>query len=242
MAVLLALFILFLFMITKKKAFFTFISLTANIAVLCYALNLNHKGHNIWVISICLALFFTFFSLILISGLKKKTFAAILSTLISLSFTMILFKIFMVFTQGVDYTYMGYIAGQNYLSDLFLSQILIGGLGAIMDIAITEASAINELVDINSKISIKDLISSGREVGHDIMGTMINIMLFTYICGIIPLIILKMKNNIELHTIIIWQVPMELYGFMIGSIGILLTIPISLTVSIIVFKKLRRSI
>lgn len=242
MATLLAIFILLLINVTKMKGFFSFISVSLNIAILWYALNLNYNGYNILIICNCLVLFFTFGSLIFISGFKKKTFVAILSTLISLCFTMLLFKILMACTEGVDYTYMGYITGQNYQGDLFMSQMLIGGLGAIMDVAITEASAINELVSVDNGISLKDLMKSGREVGHDIMGTMINIMLFTYVCGIIPLIILKMKNNVKLHTIIIWQIPTELFGFIIGSIGILLTIPISLSVSILIFKKVGRFI
>lgn len=240
MGILAALFIWFLFIVTKGKSFLFMISLTVNIAALSYALILNDNGHNILMISNCLVLFFTFTSLLLIGGINRKTFIAILSTLISLGFTMVLFKITMMYTEGVDYTYMEYIYGQNNLSELFLSQILIGSLGAIMDVAITEASAINELVDKNNKVSVKELIRSGREVGYDIMGTMINIMLFAYICGAVPLIILKLKNNIDLHTIIIWQIPMELYRFLIGSIGILLTIPISLFISIMIFKKGRR--
>lgn len=244
MAILLALFILLLLNVTKMKGLFTFLSLAANIGIFGYAVHLNYTGHNILLISEGLVLFFTCISLLFISGFTKKTFIAMLSTLITLSFTMVIFKLLMIYTQGVDYTYMEYITGQNYMSDLFMSQILIGGLGAIMDVAITEASAINELVVINQAISIKELIRSGREVGFDIMGTMINIMLFTYICGIIPIIILKMKNHIQLSTIIRLQIPMELYGFMVGSIGILLAIPISLFISIVLFKrfKFRRSI
>lgn len=242
MAILLALFIWSLLIVSKMKGVFYFISFVVNISVLWYALNLNYNGHNILMISNCLVLFFTAISMLFISGFKRKTFVVILSTLLSLSFTMIIFKILMLCTEGVDYTYMEYIAGQNYLSQLFISQILIGGLGAIMDVAISEASAINELVDINNNISLKELLNSGREVGYDVMGTMINIMLFTYICGAIPIFIIKMKNHVKLHTIIMWQIPTELYGFIIGSIGILITIPISLFVSIVIFKKLRRFI
>ena len=242
MAVLTALFLLLMFIVTNRKGFFSVISLAINIVVLWYALSLNYNGHNILMISNCLVLFFTFTSLFFINGVNRKTFIAMLSTLISLFFTMLLFKIVMLFTDGVDYTYMEYIAGQNNLSELFLSQMLIGGLGAIMDVAITETSAIHELVDKNSQIPAKELLKSGREVGHDIMGTMINVMLFTYICGTIPLIILKMKNDIKLHTIIVWQIPMELYRFIVGSIGILLTIPISLLISILIMKKVRRSL
>jgi uncharacterized membrane protein len=172
-----------------------------------------------------------------IGGFRKKTFVAILSTLISLGFTILLFKIVMFYTDGVDYAFMEYIASPSDLPEIFMSQILIGGLGAIMDVAITEAATISELTAQNAEISVKELLKSGREVGHDIMGTMINVMLFTYIGGSIPLIILKMKSDVRLHTIILWHMPMEMYRFLTGSIGILLTIPVSLMVSIVLFKK-----
>ncbi len=242
MALLSALFVMLIFIVIRRKGLFSVFSLAVNIAILWYALKLNYNGHNILMISNFLVLIFTFVSLFFISGLKKKTLIALLSTLLSLFFTMALFQILVLTTGGVDYTYMEYIAGQNHLSELFLAQILMGGLGAIMDVAITEASAMNELVDKNPEISWKELVISGREVGYDIMGTMINIMLFTYISGTIPLIILKMRNNIPLHSILMRQIPMELYRFIIGSIGILLTIPVSILVSILIFKKGRRFI
>ena len=58
------------------------------------------------------------------------------------------------------------------------------------------------LIEKDNNISKKRLLSSGRELGYDIMGTMINVLLFTYICGEIPLIILKMKNGFNLINLI----------------------------------------
>ena len=242
LAILIAFFVMLLYIVIGKKGILSIISLIVNITVFCYALDLYSKGHNILMLSNCLVLFFTFSSLFFIGGLKKKSFVAILSTLITLCFTMILFKLVMAYTAGVDYTYMLYVQGHDDLSEIFMSQILLGGLGAIMDVAITEVSTINELVAKNNEIPLRELLRSGREVGHDIMGTMINVMLFTYICGSIPLIILKMNNDIKFHTIILWHLPMEIYGFLIESIGILLSIPISLLISVILFKKLRRNL
>ena len=241
-ALLIAAFILLILFAAKRKGLFSVISLFINIIVFCYALNLYAEGHDILLLSNCLVLFFTFVSLLLISGFKKKTFAAILSTLISICITMILFKIVMLYTDGVDYAFMEYIVSPDDLPEIFMSQMLLGGLGAIMDVSITEASAMNELVLKDSGISRRDLIKSGREVGHDIMGTMINVMLFTYICGSIPLIVLKMNSGVRLHTVILWHIPMELYRFLLGSIGILLTIPVSLLVSVLLFRRQRRSV
>jgi uncharacterized membrane protein len=236
-AILASLLIWLLIVLIRKKGLFFIISLVINIASLGYALHLNHNGLNILTLSNCLVLIFTFISLLFICGINRKAMAATLSTLITLVFTMVLFQITLANTDGIDYTYMEYIAGENNLSQLFLSQILIGSLGAIMDVAVTEASALNELILKNPEISAKELIQSGREVGYDIMGTMINIMLFAYLCGAFPLIILRLKNNIGLNTIILSQLPMELYRFLIGSIGILLAIPITVFISILTMKK-----
>ena len=240
MAALCAALILFILIIARKKGLFTILSLSVNIALFWYALDLYTKGTDILFLSNCLVLLFTVLSLLFISGLNRKALSAILATLISIAATLILFQIVMMTTDGVDYAFMEYIASPNDLPDIFMSQIMLGGLGAIMDVSITEAATINELIARDKRISIKDLIKSGREVGHDIMGTMINVMLFTYISGSIPLIILKMNSDIKLHTIILYHMPMELYRFFIGSIGILLSIPVSLFVSILFFKKVRR--
>jgi uncharacterized membrane protein len=242
LALLTALFVMLLFLVTKRKGIFSVISLIINIAVFCYALELYSDGRNILMLCNFLILFFTLTSLLFVGGIKKKTFVAILSTIISLYLTMLLFKIVSVYTNGVDYSYMLYVQSHDDLSEIFMSQLLLGGLGAIMDVAITEASTINELVVKNSGISVKELLRSGREVGHDIMGTMINVILFTYICGSIPLIILKMNNDIKFHTIVLWHLPMEIDGFLIESIGILLSIPVSLLISVAFFRKLRRNL
>lgn len=240
LAILFAILFLSILMVLRKKGIFVILSLAVNIFVFCYALNLYENGKDLLLLSNSMVLFFTFFSLLLISGFKRKTFAAIISTLLSIAITVLIFKLVMANTNGVDYAFMEYLVSPTDLPEIFMSQILLGGLGAIMDVTITMSSTIGELVEKNSIISIQDLIKSGREVGHDIMGTMVNVMLFTYVCGSIPMIIFKMKNDINLINIALWNMPFEWYRFLLGSIGILLSIPISLFISIILFKKVRK--
>jgi uncharacterized membrane protein len=236
-AVLLGAFAILILMVSGRRGILSLLSLSFNIALFCYALYLYGKGQDILLLTNILVLLFTFTSLFFISGPNKKTFVGILATLITLAISMILFKVVMLATGDIDYAFMQYITDPNDLAEIFMSQILLGGLGAIMDVAITEAATVSELIAKDSSISVKDLVRSGREVGYDVMGTMINVMLFTYISGSIPLIILKMNSDVRLHTIILWHMPMELYRFLIGSISILLTIPVSLLVSIVLFKK-----
>ena len=109
-----------------------------------------------------------------------------------------------------------------------------------MDVSVSMSATLNELIVKDPNISYKQLFRSGREVGHDIMGTMTNVLLFTYICGLIPLVLIEMKNGISLITIIKLHIPFEISRFLIGGIGIVISIPISLGVSILLFKVLRR--
>lgn len=241
-AILFSLLFLFILLVAKKRGILSIVSLILNIFVFWLALDLYKKGTNILFLSNCMVIFFTSTSLLLINGVKKSTFIAIISTLVSICFTMIILRLVMISTEGIDYAFMEYITSPDDLPEIFMSQILLGGLGAIMDVSITMSSTVNELVMKDSKIPINKLIKSGREVGYDIMGTMINVMLFTYICGSIPIIILKMKSQIRLITIILLHIPMELYRFLLGSIGILLTIPVSLFISILILKIIRRQL
>ena len=238
--VLFLLFALFfcILLVTRKKGLLIILSLLINMLVFWLAIRLHNGGADILLLSNIMVILFTALSLLLISGSNKKTYAAIVATMLSVGLTMLFFKIAMSSTDGVDYAFMEYMVSLDDLPQIFMSQILFGGLGATMDIAITMAATISELVSKNSDISFYTLLRSGREVGHDIMGTMINIMLFSYICGGIPLIILKMRNEISLVTIITSHIPFEIYRFLLGSIGILLAIPISLLISLIFFKKI----
>lgn len=241
MVILLAAFIYFVCLVALKKGFFTLITLFINICMFSYALDLYLKGSDIMLLSILASIFFTVFSLFLISGFNKKTFATILSTLISVGLTMVIFQIVLSYNR-IDYASMEYLTMPNDVENIFMAEILIGGLGAIMDIAITMAAATSELVEKDSTISTKELIKSGKEIGNDIMGTMINVLLFTFICGSIPFFILAMKNGIHIKNILTIYMSYEIYRFLTGSIGILLSIPISITLSILMLKKRKVSL
>ena len=85
---------------------------------------------------------------------------------------------------------------------IFISEIIMGGLGAIMDIAITISSSLNEIIEKNNQITLKELITSGKNIGRDVTSTMINVLFFTYICGAIPNLVLYFKNGINISSLI----------------------------------------
>ena len=114
---------------------------------------------------------------------------------------------------------------------IFISELLVGGLGAIMDISITMSSSMSELIEKDSEISFAALKKSGVEIGKDVMGTMTNVLFFTYVCGCIPLIVLAMRNDTRLSDIMKNYLNLEIVRSFVGSIGIVVTIPIAIIIS-----------
>jgi len=220
----------------KRKGLLTMISLFLNITVFYSLLTCYQDGTDILTVCILASLFFTLFSLAFLNGFSRKTLAAVISTILSVTVTMAIFMVVMNNSREMDFAYMDYLIMPRDARGIFLSGILIGGLGSIMDIAITMSSAINEIQHKNPSVTVKALFSSGRAIGDDIMGTMINVLLFTYVCGGIPMILLLLKNDIPPASIISVYMPYEIYRFLIGSIGILLAIPISLAISVLFTK------
>jgi uncharacterized membrane protein len=106
-----------------------------------------------------------------------------------------------------------------------------------MDVAITMSSSIFGLYEKNNHISIKALKASGMEIGKDVMGTMTNILFFAYISGSIPMLILYMKNGSPLGFTLSMNLSLELARALAGGIGIVLTIPIGLYISIFLVNR-----
>lgn len=238
--VLICVFILGIVIFAGKKGVLSIISIIMNIIIFTYALNEYVNGKDILKLCNLMIILFTMISLILASGINKQTVCAIISTLISVALIFIIYKITKENFEQPEYMMMEYITNPEHLDHIFMAGVLIGGLGAIMDVAISISVAVNELINKDKNISVKNLISSVKEIGYDIMGTMINVLFFTYMCGAIPMLILKIKNGYKFLSIIKFQIPFEIIRFLVGAIGIVVTIPISGFIAITILKKRRR--
>lgn len=238
--VLICVFILGIVIFAGKKGVLSIISIIMNIIIFTYALNEYVNGKDILKLCNLMIILFTMISLILASGINKQTVCAIISTLISVALIFIIYKITKENFEQPEYMMMEYITNPEHLDHIFMAGVLIGGLGAIMDVAIFISVAVNELINKDKNISVKNLISSVKEIGYDIMGTMINVLFFTYMCGTIPMLILKIKNGYKFLSIIKFQIPFEIIRFLVGAIGIVVTIPISGFIAITILKKRRQ--
>lgn len=215
-------------------------SIGVNIMVFVYGIIRYEGGDDLLKICAVMIVVFTVGTLLLVNGVNKRSLAAIISALATVALTMGIFLLALNYGEEIDYAALDYIVGDQDLETIFIASIAIAGLGAIMDVAVSIAAALQELVVKKPDITFRALVHSGREIGYDIMGTMMNVLLFTYICGLIPLMLIKMKNEVSLLTIIRLQIPFEICRFLIGSIGIVMAIPVSISIASIVMKMGRK--
>lgn len=225
-----------LFLIAKIRGIIIILNVIFNTLIFYLSLELYFKGISLLFLCMIEIFLFTCISLIIASGKNKKTYTAIISTIIS---TIILLLLSLIVIKLTDYK------GTNFnelsfltvpFEDVFICEIIIGGLGAIMDVAITMSSSISELIEKDSNISKQSLIKSGKEIGRDIMGTMMNVLFFTYLCSGLPIFVLALRNGYSITNYINNNFNLEITRFLTGSIGIVITIPISLYIATKIIK------
>ena len=113
--------------------------------------------------------------------------------------------------------------------ELLFSGIVLGALGAVMDVAVSIASAQYEMKQLAPKTKFQALVTSGLNVGRDVMGTMANTLVLAYIGGALPLILLisAQPDLPLLHVMNLNMIATEVVRSLIGSIGLLCAIPIT---------------
>ena len=216
--------------IVGRQGALTILTVIFNVAV--FAIGFWKAGDT----SNVLEILFAVITLVGLNGIHKKTLAAVFTTLIVLVMIMGIFDVVIHHAEDLDYSTMEYLGSIENPDEIFHAEILISGLGAIMDVAVAIAASLSEIVEKKPEVTFLELFKSGREIGYDIMGTMINVLLFVFGCGLIPMCLIRMNNDVSLITIIKLHIPCELCRFLVESIGIVLAIPISILVTSVMIK------
>lgn len=234
-------FAIIVLIVGRKQGFFSLISLVVNAVILSYALDLYLDQPDRNLIGICsiAVILFTVISLLLANGFNEKTYAAIIATLLGtfLSLFISYLVIWLTSEEGLRYEELQFITRPYQM--VFMAGLFLGSLGAVMDVAITMSSSIFGLYEQNHNIAVKALKKSGMEIGKDIMGTMTNILFFAYISGSIPMLILYLKNHSPLGYTLSMNLSLELARALAGGIGIVITIPIGLFITIYFINRKR---
>lgn len=110
---------------------------------------------------------------------------------------------------------------------LFISGILIASLGAVMDIAVSMISAMEEIKGTQDRLGRKDLFRSGMNVGRDMMGTMSNTLILAFAGTALNMIIVMYITSLGMnHLFNTDVVALEIIRAVSGSLGLVLTVPV----------------
>ncbi|HWR61180.1 MAG TPA: YibE/F family protein [Clostridia bacterium] len=174
-------------------------------------------------------------TLLIISGRSMKTLNAFLGTvsgvLVAGALALIVGNLCKLTGLGNEdaqlMAYVPQLIDLDYKGLLFAG-IIIGALGAVMDVTMSIASALSEIVQIQPDISTKKLIQSGMNIGRDTMGTMSNTLILAYAGGSIHTMLLLMAFKVPMFEIINMDVmASEILRAMAGSIGLICAIPLT---------------
>ena len=235
-----------LIIIGRGKGVKAVISLSLTVfAVIKILLPSMLKGIDPVPISILISIIITIITIFLVGGINKKSFAAIIGTtsgviiagLISYYVGM---KVQLTGLSSEEASMLMYIP-QNIQFDfknILFSGIILGSLGAVMDVGMSIASSIDEIYNANNSLTTKELFSSGMNVGKDIMGTMTNTLILAYTGSSIPLLLLFMAYETSIIKILNLDIiATEIIRSISGSIGLVLTIPITALAASFLIKR-----
>lgn len=240
------LFVTLLLIIGGIKGLKTLVSLVIAVAMIFFGyIPLIIKGVNPILASLGISIPVVIITLIIISGKNIKTFVAIIGTSLGVIISGILAFIFGNFAHltgladdsSISLAYIPQFRNLDYKGILF-GTILIGAIGAIMDVAISIASALYEINDLDKNISKKNMIISGMNIGKDMMGSMSNTLILAYVGTTLHLIILFIVYKIRFTEIInLDSIATEIIRAMAGSIGLIITIPVTVVIGTAIYKK-----
>lgn len=214
----------------RKKGFYSLISIGLTVLLITHALTpLILLGLNPVAATILICIASTAATMYLVGGFNAKSTSAVIGAILSLLFAGLLSYITMFTAHLTGFT------GENSMFlytahpeldfiGITISTMILATLGAVMDVAMSIASTINEIYITDNTKTVKDLFISGMNVGRDIIGTMANTLILVYLGGSLPLLLLA--GNIDLQKFInLNQVVTETASALIGSIAIVICVP-----------------
>lgn len=188
-----------------------------------------------------------FLALYLAHGLNVATTTAVFGTLASLLLTGLLAVVFVelsIFTGAgsEEAVFLQINQQQVNLEGLLLASIVIGTLGVLDDVTVTQASAVWELHHANPAYGIRELYRSGIRIGRDHIASTVNTLVLAYAGASLPLLILFSVSNRSLTQVVNTEtVAEEVVRTLVGSIGLVASVPITTALAAWVVTSGRRT-
>ncbi len=236
MSILAGVFVVCLLIFGGIQGFKTIVSLSFTILSIFYVfIPAILSGKNVYLWTIITAVFIILMTLLVVIGVSRKSLAAMLGCAFG-TFTVGSLTIFMqnvlALTGLIEddslYLLLLYPDNPTDLNSIIFAGIVIGAIGAIMDVSISIASSLHEVTVTSKTRNPMKIFASGINIGRDIMGTMANTLVLAYIGGSLSVTLLLVAYSSSTYALLNRELIItEILQALIGSFGILLTIPLT---------------
>ena len=124
------------------------------------------------------------------------------------------------------------------LRGLLVGGIVISALGAVMDVAMSIASALTEVHTVAPNRNTRELFRSGMNIGRDMVGTMTNTLILAFLGSGFALIIYLYSLGLSPHQLISSSyLTIEVVSSISSSIGVILSVPLTAVISSVILTK-----
>lgn len=232
--------------IGRKKGAQSLIGLFFTIVCLIWILiPLLFAGANTILATFLICVYVAVVTYTLLEGVTKKTVCAMLGTLLGLVLAIIfglmaqsLFKVHgMRMGDYVDALLQLKQGGTPIqLKGLLIGGMIVSSLGAIMDVAMSIASAVQELVRVNPKLTRKEIWKSGMNIGQDMIGTMTNTLILAFFGSSFVMVLYIYSLNVPVYELLSSTlVATQLVHGVASSIGVVLSVPLTVLIATLMY-------
>lgn len=192
-------------------------------------------GFNIYIMSIITCIFIVLVTAIIVYGIDEKSIATVLGCFGGVTVSLLLLCIMDSIIHISGYTseesmFLLLLDLDNpiNLKAIIFASIIIGAIGAIMDISIDISSSLREIANKIKEPTFSELFKSGITIGRDIIATMSNTLVLAYIGSSLSSVVLIAAYNTSLINLFNKEaIIVEILQALIGSLGLLFTIPLT---------------
>jgi len=218
----------------RWRGFASLIGLGASIAVIIvFVLPALLTGESPLLVATFGASAIAFLALYVAHGFRTMTSVALLGTLGALALTIGLAYLFTELTQ-----LSGYASEESFIvqlgtkhldiQGLVLAGMVLGALGAVDDVTVTQASAVWELREAEPNISRLAVYRAGLRIGRDHVASTVNTLALAYAGASLPLLIVFVLSDQSLGTVANSEVvATEIVRTLVGSIGLVSAVPVT---------------
>jgi uncharacterized membrane protein len=188
-----------------------------------------------------------FFTLYLAHGVNDRTTVALLGTMASLGLTAALAVGFAAAAQlsGLaseeSLTLLAFAPDLDFRG-LLLAAVIIGTLGVLDDVTITQVSAVWELHRADSTLGAKQLYTAGIRIGRDHIASTVNTLVLAYAAAALPLLLIFTQSGLAFGDVLTTEtVAVEIVQTLVGSIGLVASVPLTTALACVVITRSERA-